>query len=334
MREVFDFKHRVRLTPYVKALLQLPCMMPGAWDWPVPRAEPLFGAEWRRRYTLLLAADVHEQLPVAKLQGERLEVSREEDNMDVTPAEDDEDQGPGAARPAAACFANQEVYATPSAYIASLIAALPEGERLTRDQTLFMVRFAQACDAAWADEAKPPHERKVHHLLLLGQGGSGKTHVVQKLVFQAVHFIWPPESPEEPSLMVVAASNAQAKNISSATVEARTIHNASGMRVQKLINPLMRPGNKQKHLTRLWGRVRVLVIEEVSMVAAAMYNMLDVRSMHGRSQTHDVSETTYKKPHHHFGRVPIVIHLGDFLQLSPTGQIGLVEDVNTENEDG
>ena len=87
------------------------------------------------------------------------------------------------------------------------------------------------------------------------------------------------------------------------------------MRVQKLINALMRPGKKQTQLTRLWGQVRVLVVEEISMVAAAMYNMLDVRSMHGRSKTHDVHETSYTQPHHHFGRAPIVIRLGDFLHV-------------------
>ena len=96
---------------------------------------------------------------------------------------------PSNAAPVPACFAGQEIYATPSAYIRALIAGLPENEKLTRDQTLFMVRFAKACDDAWADEAKPPRERKTHHLLLLGQGGSGKTHVVQKLVFRAVNFI-------------------------------------------------------------------------------------------------------------------------------------------------
>ena len=62
--------------------------------------------------------------------------------------------------------------------------------------------------------------------------------------------------------------------------------------------------------------------------------MLDVRSMHGRSKTHDVYETTYKRPGHHFGRIPIVIHLGDFLQLSPTANISLVEDVNAKLDDG
>ena len=57
------------------------------------------------------------------------------------------------------------------------------------------------------------------------------------------------------------------------------------------------------------GLARPLSREEVSMVAAAIYNMLDFRAMLGRSRDFDVSEPNYQKPHHHFGRVPIVIHL-------------------------
>ena len=109
--------------------------------------------------------------------------------------------------------------------------------------------------------------------------------------------------------MVVAMSNAQAKNISTDTVKARTIHNAAGMRVQQLVNTKMRAGKKQGQLSRLWSQVRVLVIEEVSMVAAAIDNMLDVRAMLGRSRDFDVSESDYQRPRHNFGRVPIVIHL-------------------------
>ena len=78
----------------------------------------------------------------------------------------------------------------------------------------------------------------------------------------------------------------------------------------------------------------MLIIEEVSMMGAAIYNMLDLRSAHGRSSAHDVSETTYHRPNHHFGRIPIVIHLGDFLQLSPTANIGLIADVNETLDDG
>ena len=124
--------------------------------------------------------------------------------------------------------------------------------------------------------------------------------------------------------MVVAMSNAQAKNISTDAVKARTIHNASGMRVQQYVNVRMRAGNKQGQLSRPWNQVRVLVIEEVSMVAAAIYRMLDFRALLGRSKDFDVSESNYRKPLHHFGRVPIVIHLGDFLQPTPTANLGLL----------
>ena len=66
--------------------------------------------------------------------------------------------------------------------------------------------------------------------------------------------------------MVVAMSNAQAKNISTDAVKARTIHNAAGMLVQQYVNAKMRGGNKHGQLSRLWNQVRVLVIEQVDMV--------------------------------------------------------------------
>ena len=75
-------------------------------------------------------------------------------------------------------------------------------------------------------------------------------------------------------------------------MKARTLHNASGMRVQKYINPMMRPGRNHNDLVRLWNNVRVLVIEEVSMVSAASYNMLDFRAMYGPSKVYDVCEAT------------------------------------------
>ena len=101
-------------------------------------------------------------------------------DADMMPTEFEESANAG--------FASQSVYARPSAYIASLIQTLPAAESLTKDQTLFMARFAEACDAAWEDEKRAPHERHTHHILLLGAGGSGKTHVVQRLVFKVVSF--------------------------------------------------------------------------------------------------------------------------------------------------
>ena len=310
MQQVLDFQHRLRLTTFAKNLLELPCMQSPVIAFEHGQATDDRGATWRSKYSLALATQV-QQLQLAELQSKRLKVSHAEDDLDISSAEVAEPDADASACMPRASFAEQRVFATPSAYITSLVNALPSDTALTRDQTLFVARFAKACDEAWLDEKKPPNQRKVHHILLLGQGGSGKTHVVQNLVFEAIEYIWPPASPEEPTLMVVASSNAQAKNISTASVKARTLHNASAMRVQQYVNVRMRPGNKQPLLARVWGQVRALIIEEVSMVAAALYNMLDFRSMCGRSRTHEVTEMTYKKAHHHFGRIPIVIHLGD-----------------------
>ena len=83
-----------------------------------------------------------------------------------------------------------------------------------------------------------------------------------------MNYIWPAADKQRPTLMVVASSNAQAKNISTQDVKARTVHNASAMRVQKLENKLARPGRQQKALAKLWANVRVLVVEEVSRPAA------------------------------------------------------------------
>ena len=62
---------------------------------------------------------------------------------------------------------------------------------------------SQSCVILMVSQLHPPHERKVHHILLLGQGGSGNKHVMQNLVFDAVLFIWPPLSADEPTLHVV-----------------------------------------------------------------------------------------------------------------------------------
>ena len=347
MQKILDFKHRLRLTPFVKELLQLPCMQnslsqqPPADDQfddgrpsqPLVNDQRQYGAVWRTQYERLATATDGELLELAEKQSNRMEISHLEEDLDL-PCDEEASCTGRVEAPAPQCFANQSVYAKPSAYISAIVRQLPTKEQLTRDQMLFMARFADACDQAWEDDSKPPAQRRLHHILLLGQGGSGKTHVVQKLVFKATQYIWPVDAESEPTLMVVASSNAQAKNISTKDVKARTLHNACAMRVQQYINCKMRLGKKQSQLTRVWNKVRVLVIEEVSMVAAALYNMLDFRSMSARSMTHDVTETTYKKPHHHFGRVPIVIHLGDFSQLRPTANISLIENLNARNADG
>ena len=231
-------------------------------------------------------------------------------------------------------FTDQNIYAKPSHMLTDMVANLPANRRLNEDQKIFMLRFGDVLDTVWREEQTlPPERRSVYHMLLLGQGGSGKTYIVQNLIFPVVHFLWPP-SVNEDSLMVVAAKNSQAKNISTENVRAMTLHTAGCVGIQEFKNSLMSAGKKKQQLEKRWGKIRVLVIEEISMVSAVLYNMLDYRSMLGRSGAFNVDALTYTKVGCAFGRVPIVLHLGDFLQLSPTAQISLIEDLHRRDEQG
>lgn len=117
-------------------------------------------------------------------------------------------------------------------------------------------------------------------------------------------------------------------------VTARTLHNAAMMGVQSLTNSKMGAGTKEKDLQKLWEKVRVLVIEEISMVSALLYNMLDFRAMLGRRVAFGVDASNYHETGCAFGRVPIVLHLGDFFQLRPTAQLSLLDDLEQKDEDG
>ena len=157
------------------------------------------------KYQGLTEASLREKLELKSAQEEALETNAEMDHVEQKERRRLRDkQTEGSS------FAANGLYDKPSAYITHLLKSLPEDEKLTRRQTLFMVKFAEACDEAWEDEQKPPHERRTHHILLLGVGGSGKTHLVQKLVFRAMEHIWPNTSPDSPSMPIVASSNAQA----------------------------------------------------------------------------------------------------------------------------
>ena len=72
-----------------------------------------------------------------------------------------------------------------------------------------------------------------------------------------------------------------------------------------------------------------LVLEEVSMIGPDLYNLLLYRSFHGRGNKWKVQESEYDKLSSAFGRMPIVIHLGDFLQKNPIGghSISLIDDL-------
>ena len=63
------------------------------------------------------------------------------------------------------------------------------------------------------------------------------------------------------------------------------------------------------------------------MISPALYNMLLYNAYHGRKDHWEVTEERlYNQRNTAFGRTPLVIHLGDFLQLRPTAALSLTDD--------
>jgi hypothetical protein len=135
------------------------------------------------------------------------------------------------------------------------------------------------------------------------------------------------EPTSKPSL-IVCAKWSQAENISTKTHKAVSCHRAGLIGVQSHRNAHMHPRAKKRALARVWDEKRVLVIEEVGAVAPPLYKMLLYRAWHGRAEKYDEPGPEYDKLSGAFGRGAIVVHLGDFLQLKPTGSnLSLVSDV-------
>jgi len=104
---------------------------------------------------------------------------------------------------AKAYFVPDETWQRPSDYIAFLASEFEAGnttlpgkkkktKKLTRGQVLFLMGFADACNKVWQQEQDdiPMQDRQQFMFLLMGQGGSGKTAIVQEIVLPAVDFIW------------------------------------------------------------------------------------------------------------------------------------------------
>ena len=98
-------------------------------------------------------------------------------------------------------------------------------------------------------------------------------------------------------------------------------------------NADMAPGDRLSQLKKTWENKKLLVIEEISMVPPVYLNMLLYRSFHARRDTYEVDEAEYDKHRGAFGRMAIVLKLGDFCQLKPTANASLMDDPNESERD-
>ena len=238
--------------------------------------------------------------------------------------------------PPFAVFIPSSEFKRPSDYVKHLVRRFEAGKEnpktgqvepkpLKRDQALFVARFAEACNDVWDDEQKildgnlQHKNRRCYQFLLMGQGGSGKTAIIQEIVLPALDGLFPAEPGGTKATLIVCAKWSQAENISTAEHKAVTCHRAGCIGVQSYRNRDMQAKGRKAALKRTWEALRCLVVEEVSMISPYMYNMLHYRSFLGRSDRYEVHEQEYDQLRGAFGRMPISIHLGDFLQLKPTG---------------
>ena len=279
------------------------------------------------------------QIPVAT--GEEGQPTGEEDGAEDELAVPPPPREPAVAPPEqpAAYFVPSDRWRRPSDFLAHQVELFEAGEtvppgtpkepkQITRDQLLFLAQFGAALNQVWQDEQAdtPMPQREQFSFLLMGQGGSGKTAIVQQVVLPTMDVVFPPDDNDVKSSLIVCSSWAQAENISTEEHRAVSCHNAAAMRVQSLRNKDMLPGEQKSRLEQKWSTRRLLVLEEVGMISPALYNMLLYRAFHGRAANFEVPEAQYDKLQGAFGRVPLLLHLGDFLQLRPTKNFSLLDN--------
>ena len=312
LKQIIDFEMRERVTRFTKELRSLPFLEHGGF----PAGADAASSQQQRTELRQVMTTYESDVPWGEGHGlasldagllksvvelQRAAFDLKGASMPPEAAVDEEappmpDVSPSAPSHADAHFVPCARWRRPSDYIAHLCREFEAGnttlpgkrkknKKLSRDQTLFLTAFADACNQVWEDERDdaPMERRRCFSFLLMGQGGSGKTAIVQEIVLPAVDFVFPPETPGSTSSIIVCSSWAQAQNISTLTHKAVSCHNAAMMRVQSLRNSQMSPGEKKAALARKLCPKRLLVIEEVSMISPALYNMLLYRFFHARS---------------------------------------------------
>ena len=145
-------------------------------------------------------------------------------------------------------------------------------------------------------------------IFLGGQGGTGKSEVVRVVRSVTEYFF------NQGSVKTLASSNSAARGIDGETFHTG-LHTLgeNNFRIKSLSQE---PTDQCK---REWNRVQTLVIEEVSMVEPGMLAGSSYRMCRARRGARPwVDPNLYEHEDHMFGGIPLVIMLGDFMQLAPS----------------
>ena len=141
---ILNFEYRSRLSAFTKNLLDLPCM--SGRDKDDVRTDftgcPHFDIV---EYSGLKNATLEDKRRMKEAQEQRLDLKpTADDSLDIAEAELSIDTSAGNKGPVQASFVTQTLFEKPSQFIADKINRLSATDQaLTRDQCLFMARFAK-----------------------------------------------------------------------------------------------------------------------------------------------------------------------------------------------
>ena len=140
--------------------------------------------------------------------------------------------------------------------------------------------------------------KKGENIFLTGPGGTGKTELIKRIVEIA-------EKQSKP-IQVCALTGCAALLLGCSG--SKTIHSWSGIGLAsgtsyKVIDRVL----KNKHKCKAWREIKVLVIDEISMMSKKVFDILD-----------SIGRSSRKKPDLPFGGIQVVFS-GDFYQLPPVG---------------
>ena len=135
-----------------------------------------------------------------------------------------------------------------------------------------------------------------------GQGGTGKTRLIEKFVEHSIR---------NQTVFQVCALTGCATILLPEMCKARTIHSWSGIKLCKGDNQrIISNALKNRKAKASWKKVRVLIVDEVSMMSVKMLEVLDTIARKARFMNN--------LP---FGGIQVVF-VGDFYQLPPVGTMG------------
>ena len=145
--------------------------------------------------------------------------------------------------------------------------------------------------------------------LLIGQGGSGKSQLLDIVKQLCIYFFG------EDAYLVMASSNTAAR-----VVGGDTIHSTCGLwgGEQPLTTQNLSKGVSAKGKDK-WRNLVCLIIDMVGLCPPDWFGAASFRGCLHRS---DGDPNLFRKPGYAFGGVRLIVLTGDFLQLNPMVKIG------------